>query len=85
VQRQLPLIEFCPCINLFRLCKLFLQLFREFNMCQNNIGVVKRLDLVSISEDMAEFVKQLDKKIDVEISVDEIKKIEKKLHKIVQE
>jgi hypothetical protein len=54
-------------------------------MCQNNIGVAKRIDIVSISEDMAEFVKQLDKKVDVEISVDELKKIEKKLQKIIRE
>ncbi len=54
-------------------------------MCDSNIGVAKRLDLVSISEDIAEFVKRLDNEIDVEISVDEIKKIEKKLHKVIQE
>jgi hypothetical protein len=54
-------------------------------MCQNNIGVAKRIDLVSISDDIAEFVKQLDKSVDVEISVDEIKKIQKRLHRIIEE
>ena len=53
-------------------------------MCDSNIGVAKRLDLVSISEDIAEFVKKLDKEAEVKISVDEIKKIEKKLQKIIE-
>lgn len=53
-------------------------------MCDSNVGVAKRLDLVSISEDIAEFVKKLDHEVEVEISVDEIKKIERKLHKIIE-
>lgn len=52
-------------------------------MCDQNVGVAKRLDLESISEDIADLVKQLDKKVEGEISVDEIKRIEKKLRKIV--
>ncbi|WP_441279867.1 hypothetical protein [Bradyrhizobium sp. 63_E2_N1_3] len=52
-------------------------------MCDSNVGVAKRLDLESISEDIADLVKQLDKKVEGEISVDELKKIEKKLHDIV--
>jgi hypothetical protein len=54
-------------------------------MCTADSGVVKRLDLVSISEDIAEFVKQLGKENEVEINVDEIKKIEKRLQKVIQE
>jgi hypothetical protein len=53
-------------------------------MCDQNVGVARRLDLESISEDIAELVKQLDKKAEGEISVDEIKKIERKLHRIVE-
>jgi hypothetical protein len=53
-------------------------------MCDSNVGVARRLDLESISEDIAELVKQLDKKAEGEISVDEIKKIREKLHKIVE-
>jgi hypothetical protein len=52
-------------------------------MCDSNVGVAKRIDLESISEDIANFVDQLDDEIDVEISVEEIKKIEKRLHDIV--
>jgi len=54
-------------------------------MCDQNVGVAKRLDLVSISKEMADFVNKLDKEIDVEISVDEIKKIQRKLHKAIEE
>lgn len=33
-------------------------------MCSNNVGVAKRLDLESISEDIAKLVKELDKEVE---------------------
>lgn len=52
-------------------------------MCDNNVGVAKRLDLESISKDIAELVKQLDQEVEGEIQVREVKKIEAKLEKII--
>jgi hypothetical protein len=54
-----------------------------FSMCSNNVGVAKRLDLESISEDIAKLVKELDKEVEGEVQVSELKKIEAKVHKII--
>ena len=53
-------------------------------MCTSDIGVAKRIDLESISEDLSELIKQLDKDAEGEISVAEVRKIEKKLGDIVR-
>jgi hypothetical protein len=52
-------------------------------MCDNNVGVAKRLDLESISQDIAKLVKELDKEIEGKVQVSELKKIEAKVHKII--
>jgi len=52
-------------------------------VCDNNVGVAKRLDLESISKDIAKLVKQLDKEVEGDIEVQEVKKIESKLHKLI--
>jgi hypothetical protein len=54
----------------------------EVTMCSNNVGVAKRLDLESISEDIAKLVKQLDQEVEGEVDVRDLKKIEAKLQKI---
>jgi hypothetical protein len=54
-----------------------------FAMCSNNVGVAKRLDLESISEDIAKLVKELDKEVEGEVQVSDLKKIEAKVHKII--
>jgi hypothetical protein len=52
-------------------------------MCDNNVGVAKRLDLESISKDIAELVKELDNEVEGKIEVRKVKKIETKLQKLV--
>jgi transcription antitermination factor NusA-like protein len=54
-------------------------------MCTSDSGVGKRIDIVSISEDIAEFVKRLGNEVEVEINVDEIKQFEKRLQKFIAE
>jgi hypothetical protein len=53
-------------------------------MCDNNVGVAKRLDLENISKDIAELVKQLDKKVEGPVQVRELKNIEAKVQKIIK-
>ena len=53
-------------------------------MCDSNVGVAKRLDLESISKDIAELVKQLDKEVEGEVQVRDLKKIEGKIQKIIK-
>jgi hypothetical protein len=53
-------------------------------MCDSNVGVAKRIDLENISKDIAELVKQLDKEVEGDIQVRDVKKIEEKLKKIVK-
>ena len=53
-------------------------------MCDNNVGVAKRLDLEGISKDIAELVKQLDKKVEGPIKVHDLKTIEGKVQKIIK-
>lgn len=53
-------------------------------MCDNNVGVAKRLDLESISTDIAALVKKLDKKIEGPVEVRDLKKIEGKGQKVIK-
>jgi len=53
-------------------------------MCSNNVGVAKRLDLESISEDIANLVKQLDKEVEGEVQVRDLKNVSTKIEKIIK-
>lgn len=53
-------------------------------MCDNNVGVAKRLDLESISKDIAELVKQLDKEVEGKVQTRDLKKIETKIQSIMK-
>ena len=53
-------------------------------MCDNNVGVAKRLDLESISKDVAELVKQLDKEVEGKVHTHDLKKIEGKIQSIIK-
>jgi hypothetical protein len=52
--------------------------------CDNNVGVAKRLDLENISKDIAELVKELDKKVEGPVQVHKLKTIEAKVQKIIK-
>ncbi len=54
-------------------------------MCDNNVGVAKRIDVETISKEIADLVKELDKEAKVKIPVQDIKKIQKKLEKLIAE
>lgn len=53
-------------------------------MCDNNVGVTKRLDLESISKDISDLVKQLGSEIEGPVQVRDLKKIETKVQKIIK-
>lgn len=53
-------------------------------MCDSNVGVAKRIDVESISKDIADLVKQLDKEVEGDIKVSDVKKIQEKLEKIIE-
>jgi hypothetical protein len=53
-------------------------------MCDSNVGVARRIDLESISKDIADLVKQLDNEVKGDIKVRDIRKIEAKLQKIIK-
>ena len=53
-------------------------------MCDNNVGVARRLDLESISEDIAKLVKKLDKEVEGHVDVHELKRVEAKVQKIIK-
>jgi hypothetical protein len=53
-------------------------------MCTGNVGVARRIDLESISEDIAKLVKELDNQVAGEVKVNELKKIDTKLQKIIK-
>jgi hypothetical protein len=53
-------------------------------MCSNNVGVAKRIDLESISEDIAALVKKLDKEVEGPVQVRDLKTIEAKVQKILK-
>jgi hypothetical protein len=52
-------------------------------MC-DTVGVAKRLDLESISKDIAELVKQLGKEVEGEVHTKDLKKIESKVQMIIK-
>jgi hypothetical protein len=53
-------------------------------MCTGNVGVARRIDLESISEDIAKLVKELDNEVEGEVKVHELKKIDGKIQKIIK-
>jgi hypothetical protein len=53
-------------------------------MCDDKVGVAKRLDLESVSKDIADLVKQLDKKVEGPVNVHGLKTIEAKVQKIMK-
>jgi len=53
-------------------------------MCDNNVGVAKRLDLESISKDIADLVKKLEKKVEGPVQTRDLKNIETKVQKILK-
>jgi hypothetical protein len=55
-------------------------------MCTGNVGVARRIDLESISEDIARLVKELDNEVkgEVKVKVNELKNIDTKLQKIIR-
>jgi hypothetical protein len=54
-------------------------------MCTNNVGVARRIDLESISEDLAALIRQLGHEVEGAIEVAEVRKIETKLKRLVEE
>lgn len=56
-------------------------------MCDSNVGVVKRLDLERISDELRKLIANLDEEASnakVEIDVKKVKDIEHKLHKLTK-
>jgi hypothetical protein len=55
-------------------------------MCTGNVGVARRIDLESISEDIAKLVKELDNEVEgeVKVKVNELKTIGTKIEKIIR-
>ena len=56
-------------------------------MCDNNVGEAKRLDLGHIPKEMADLIKKLDKDAksgEVNVPVQDVKKIIKKLEGIIK-
>jgi hypothetical protein len=51
-------------------------------MC-GEVGVVKKLDLESISKDISELVKQLGKEVEGDVKGSDLKKIDDKVHKLI--
>jgi len=58
---------------------------RRTEMCDNNVGVAKRIDVETISKEIADLVKELDNEAKVKIPVQDIKQIQKKLEKLIAE
>jgi hypothetical protein len=52
-------------------------------MC-DTVGVAKRLDLESISKDIADLVRQLGKEVEGDVSTSDLKKIETKVQRIIK-
>jgi hypothetical protein len=56
-------------------------------MCDNNVGVAKRIEVESISKEISDLVKALEKEIhggDVNIPVPKVKQIKERLDKIIK-
>jgi hypothetical protein len=56
----------------------------EVTMCDDKVGVAKRLDLDSISKDIAELAKQLGKQVEGPVQVKDLKSVEAKVQKILK-
>lgn len=52
-------------------------------MCNETVGVVKRIDLERVSKELAQFVKELDKEVQVKLKVPKIRKFQSRLEKIL--
>lgn len=52
--------------------------------CDEHRGVTKRIDLESVSEDIARLVRQLGDEVEGEVQVDDLRNIENKLEKIIE-
>jgi hypothetical protein len=52
-------------------------------LCPDNRGVCQRVDLESASDDLVRLVKQLGDEVEVEVDVDDLRKIDNKLRKII--
>jgi hypothetical protein len=53
-------------------------------MCDNNVGVAKRLDLESMSKDIADLVKKLGNEVEGPVQTRDLKQIETKVQKIIK-
>lgn len=53
-------------------------------MCDNNVGVAKRIELESISKDIAALVKELEEKVEGPVKVSHLKAVETKIQKILK-
>jgi ribosomal protein S10 len=53
-------------------------------MCDDKVGVAKRLDLDSISKDIVELAKQLGKQVEGPVQVKDLKSVEAKVQKILK-
>lgn len=56
---------------------------RRTIMC-NTVGVCKRIDLESLSDDLARLVNQLGEEVEGEVQGDDLRNIENKLAKIIK-
>ena len=54
-------------------------------MCDHNQGVAKRIDLESISKDIADLMEQLKSEVEGNIRVSDVKRVEQKLKKILED
>jgi hypothetical protein len=56
-------------------------------MCDNNVGVAKRIEVERISQEIADLVKALDDEMngdDVNIPVQKVQSVAERLHKIIE-
>jgi hypothetical protein len=56
-------------------------------MCDNNVGVAKRIEVEKISKEIADLVKALEEEIhedDVDIPVQKVKHVRERLGKIIE-
>jgi hypothetical protein len=55
-------------------------------MCDNNVGVARRIEVQRISKEISDLVRELDKEIqgeDVNIPVQKVKQVNKQLERII--
>jgi hypothetical protein len=88
IDRTFPSIRSSPCSSRLPSAQVYdiriAQVSKEVPMCTGNVGVARRIDLESISEDIARLVKELDNEVEGEVKVHELKNIGAKLDKIVK-